>query len=141
MTDPQAEALIKEHGADVAPRVTREQIEAVIVSEHYFTAREGLVGALVGALVARGVPAAACETANVVPQPPQALGLVTFCVLLLRNGHRIVGVNEGPVSAENFDPEVGRKFAREDAIDKVWPLEGYLLKQMLHVASIEGAAP
>ncbi|EBS5296795.1 hypothetical protein DRE90_18565, partial [Salmonella enterica subsp. enterica serovar Infantis] len=33
---------------------------------------------------------------------------------------------------ENFDPEIGRKIARQNAIAKIWPLEGYLLKQQLH---------
>ncbi|HAL1282790.1 TPA: hypothetical protein H5R18_004651, partial [Escherichia coli] len=34
-------------------------------------------------------------------------------------------------SPENFDAEIGRKVARKNAIEKIWPLEGYLLKQKL----------
>ncbi|WP_308324412.1 Gp49 family protein, partial [Klebsiella pneumoniae] len=34
-------------------------------------------------------------------------------------------------SPENFDPEIGRKIARENAVNKIWMLEGYLLKQRL----------
>lgn len=129
MNDQHSEALIKERGADVAPRVTREQIEALIVSESCFTAADGVRGASTGKPGENLLP-------EYVTHPGSPLSLVTFCVLVLRNGHRIVGVNEGPVSASNFDAELGRKLARDDAIDKVWPLEGYLLKQMLHVASI-----
>jgi hypothetical protein len=35
------------------------------------------------------------------------------------------------VSKENFDPELSRQLARRNAIAKIWPLEGYLLKQTL----------
>ena len=34
-------------------------------------------------------------------------------------------------SPENFDSEIGAKIARNDAIEKIWPLEGYLLKDRL----------
>lgn len=128
MNDQQTEALIKERGADVAPRVTPAQIEAVISSEHYFTAREGVLGML----AADGVAATAYEQANAAPQ---ALGLLTFCVLVLRNGFTVTG-ESACASPENFDAEIGRRIARANAVAKVWALEGYLLKQILHVASI-----
>ena len=34
-------------------------------------------------------------------------------------------------SPENFDAEIGRKIARQNAVNKIWMLEGYLLKQKL----------
>lgn len=54
----------------------------------------------------------------------------TVCCLTLQNGFTVVG-NGAAVSMANFDQEIGRKAAREDARDKVWELEGYRLKQQL----------
>lgn len=59
-----------------------------------------------------------------------ALKLLTFCVLVLRNGFTVTG-ESACASPENFDSEIGRKIARENAINKIWPLEGYLLKEKL----------
>lgn len=98
-----------------APRVMPADIEANIVDECYFNAAHAIA-------YNDGGP-------TVVPPAPTAL--VTICVLVLRNGHRIVGVNEGPVSADNFDAELGRKVARQKAIDQVWPLLGYLFREQL----------
>lgn len=67
---------------------------------------------------------------------------VTICTLTTANGHKVVGVNEGPVSAPNFDQEIGCELAYKHAVDQVWPLEGYLLRQRLHdlAASVERRA-
>ena len=62
---------------------------------------------------------------------PQALQLLTFCVLVLRNGFTVHGAS-GVASPENFDAEIGRKRARQKAVDKIWPLMGYALKASLH---------
>lgn len=62
---------------------------------------------------------------------PQALQLLTFCVLTLRNGFTVTG-ESACASPENFDPELGRKIARTNAVDKIWPLMGYALKARLH---------
>lgn len=56
---------------------------------------------------------------------------LTICVLLLQNGTLVTG-ESACVSPENFDVEIGKKIARKQAEDKVWALEGYLLKQQLH---------
>jgi len=55
---------------------------------------------------------------------------LTVCALKLRNGTVVVG-ESACVSPKNFDLELGRKLAREDATRKIWPLEGYLLKESL----------
>ena len=110
-----------------APRVTPADIEAEIASEHYFTAREGVLGML----AADGVPPGIYEQANAAPQP---LGLLTFCVLVLRNGFTVTG-ESACASPENFNPEIGRRIAREKAVSKVWPLLGYALKEKLACAS------
>lgn len=61
---------------------------------------------------------------------PAATPQVTVCALTLKNGFTVIG-QSAPADAGNFDSELGRKFAREDAIGKVWPLEGYLLRENL----------
>ena len=61
------------------------------------------------------------------------LQLLTFCVLVLRNGFTVTG-ESACVSLENFDAEVGRKIARQNAAQKVWPLMGYALKNELAAA-------
>jgi hypothetical protein len=65
------------------------------------------------------------------PQPSHpALGLLTFCVLILRNGFTVTG-ESACASPENFDAELGRKIARQNAVAKVWPLMGYELRSKL----------
>lgn len=56
---------------------------------------------------------------------------VTICALTVANGFVVLG-QSAPADPCNFDAELGRKFAREDAVRKLWPLEGYLLAQRLH---------
>ena len=58
-------------------------------------------------------------------------GGMTICILTLKNGARVVGINYGAINQERQDWAVGRKNAREQAIEKVWELEGYLLRQRI----------
>jgi len=51
---------------------------------------------------------------------------LTICILKLRNGFKIVG-ESACVDPVNYNKELGEKFAREDALRKVWPLEAYCL--------------
>lgn len=55
---------------------------------------------------------------------------LTVCCLTLRNGFTVTG-ESAAASPENFDAEIGRKIARQNARDKIWALEGYLLKELL----------
>lgn len=98
-----------------APRVTMADIEANIASEEYFTAAEGLSG-----------------SRYVIHNPNETgpLSLLTFCVLVLRNGFTVTG-ESACASPENFDAEIGRKIARANAVNKIWPLMGYALKEKL----------
>ncbi len=119
MKDEQIEQEIKAKGL-TAPRVTPQRINDVIASEYYFTAGQGVSG----------------EVSSREEQPCQfcyesSLDLLTFCVLTLQNGFTVTG-ESACASPENFDAELGRKIARDNAINKVWMLEGYLLKQQLH---------
>lgn len=73
--------------------------------------------------------------------PPHST--LTICVLFLRNGFTVTG-ESACVSVENFNPKVGRYYARRHAFDKLWQLEGYLLRESLYreasqKASDEGA--
>lgn len=128
MNDLAIEQEIQAKGK-IAPRVTPADIEANINSEHYFTAEQGVEGANGGAAtfaerIFRGDS----------PSPHAALGLLTFCVLVLKNGFTVTG-ESACASPENFDAEIGRKIARQNAIQKIWPLMGYELKQRLHDAA------
>ncbi|MDN7916583.1 Gp49 family protein [Burkholderia gladioli] len=128
MTDNDIEREIIEKGK-TAPRVTPDGIEAVITGEFYFTAAEGVAGAIELTGTTLGWP---CDDIwELIPKP---LGLLTFCVLVLRNGFTVTG-ESACASPENFDAEIGRKIARQNAVAKIWPLEGYLLKQRLHDAA------
>ena len=115
MNDQAIEQEIKAKGL-TAPRVTPADIEANIASEHFFTAEQG-------AFAAFSPPAGA----DVVPP---ALSLLTFCVLVLRNGFTVTG-ESACASPENFDAELGRKIARQNAMQKIWPLMGYELRSQL----------
>lgn len=100
-----------------APRVTPDDIEENITGEFYFTAADGVEGA-------NGHRPASVRAGT-------ALGLLTFCVLVLRNGFTVTG-ESACASPENFDAEMGRKIARQNAVSKVWPLMGYELRSKLH---------
>lgn len=56
---------------------------------------------------------------------------LTVCCLTLTNGTHVVG-ESACVSPENFDEQIGRDVARKNAREKIWTLEGYLLKQRLY---------
>jgi len=54
----------------------------------------------------------------------------TACLLSLKNGYTVLG-ESACASPENFNADLGRKIARENAKNKIWQLEGYLLKERL----------
>ena len=120
MSDAAIEQEIQAKGKTAA-RVTPADIEANIESWWFFTAAEGVNGA-----AAAGTPYS--------EQPPvganSPLRLLTFCVLTLRNGFTVTG-ESACASPENFDAEIGRKIARQNAVQKIWPLMGYELRSKL----------
>lgn len=97
-----------------APRVTPADIEAAICREAYFTAANG-----------------AAAAGEVVYSDDDGLRCLTFCVLILKNGFIVTG-ESACASPENFDEEIGRKIARDNAVQKIWMLEGYLSKQKMY---------
>jgi hypothetical protein len=110
MNDAAIEAEIQAKGL-TAPRLTPDLIEATINGEYFFTAADGAHGA------------------------PLLPGMDTFtiCVLVLRNGFIVTG-ESAPASPQNYDPELGRKIARQKAKDKIWAFEGYALRNKLAAA-------
>lgn len=55
---------------------------------------------------------------------------MTVCALTLKNGYVVTG-ESAAASPENFDEQIGRKIARENARNKIWGLEGYRLRSKL----------
>lgn len=55
---------------------------------------------------------------------------LTVCCLTLKNSFTVTG-ESACVSPENFDPEIGKGIARANAREKIWALEGYLLRELL----------
>lgn len=58
---------------------------------------------------------------------PDAAQHVTVCILTLTNGFTVIG-HSAPADPANFNAELGREFARNEAIRQMWPLEGYRLR-------------
>jgi hypothetical protein len=85
-----------------APRVTEDSIKAKIKAVEYHEI-EGLATSTVG----------------------------TLCVITMLNGWMSTGFS-APASPENFDQEVGRRYAYDNAFKQLWQLEGYLLREDLH---------
>lgn len=92
------------------PRVTLEQIKGLIAAEYFTTADK----------MFRDCPSM------------PGMEKVAICLLVLRNGAKVVGVNYGAIDDAGHSAEEGIKAARAHAIDQIWPLEGYLLRQRLH---------
>lgn len=120
MTDEQSTEAEIVRAGKTAPRVTPDYIDSLIIDRLFFTAYEASIGQ------------------DVSPQERpmvamQAHGLLTFCVLTLRNGFTVTG-ESACASPQNFDAGIGRDIAYKNAREKIWALEGYLLKQQLHDA-------
>ncbi|CAA6806836.1 MAG: Unknown protein [uncultured Sulfurovum sp.] len=60
---------------------------------------------------------------------------LTLCVLTLRNGFTVSG-ESAAASPENFNEKIGREISKENARNKIWALEGYLLKQKLYISNL-----
>lgn len=87
----------------LAPKVTSPDVENEIANEYYRNAGSAM-------------------------KAPEGSSLynVTICILQLRNGFVVIG-KSACVNAANFNEDIGRTLAREDAIKQVWPLLGFRL--------------
>jgi hypothetical protein len=92
----------------VAPRVSLASMEAKIAARYDFTADKALIGM------------------HMPPMP--SLSLLSICIIVMTNGFAIIG-KSAPASAANFNADLGRRLAYEDAIRQLWPLEGYALRE------------
>lgn len=111
--EQQIEQEIQEKGLN-APRLTPGHILSKIKDIQYILPRD------------------VCKRDNGVEifDAPVALQTITFCILTLENGFTVTG-ESACASPENFNAEIGKKIAYENAKEKIWALEGYLLKQSL----------
>ena len=116
-TDATIEQEIQAKGL-TAPRVTPADIEANIKSAHFFVASDA---------IQQQNAVHECDDSGWLLGSTQ---LLTFCVIQLRNGFTVTG-ESACASPENFDAEVGRKIARQNAVQKIWPLMGYELRTKL----------
>lgn len=101
------EAEIQSKGL-TAPRLTPGHIDAQIVAEYWGRA------------------------SDLFSQTPivDSMKCLTIYVMVLKNGFTIVG-KSACASPANYDAELGRKIAKEDARRQIWALEGYLLRSQL----------
>ena len=65
----------------------------------------------------------------------KATDVLTICVLTLENGFTVTG-KSACASPENYDKDIGNKIARGNAVEKIWGLEGYLLREKLYKAGL-----
>jgi len=114
----------------VAPRVTLADIEAAIANRYDFTGADA-----VDAIAAAGAMSWGTLDHDRLPKDrtPDPLSRLSICILVMRNGFTIIG-KSAPASAENFNAELGRKFAYEDAVRQIWPLMGFALREKLAAA-------
>jgi hypothetical protein len=107
--------------ADNGPRVKPAALKDEIASTHYFTAADGVTGAKFNAVPRLTVG---------IDTSPSPLHLLTFCVLVLRNGFTVIG-HSACASPENYNKEIGERIARENAEREIWPLLGFRLRDEL----------
>lgn len=98
-------------------KVSIADLEDFIVSEHYFTAKDG---------ANEGRDNTTKENKPKELDVFKQLGLLTFCVLVLKNGFSVVG-KSACVDARNFKAEEGKMIARSNALNEMWPLMGFAL--------------
>lgn len=151
--DLSIEAEIQAKGL-TAPRITQADIEANIASEFYINPHEaaldaerlhfladdhadqevrGKVATIHERMSVMSLSALRAEVDELMAIPGQCtkpLRLLTFCVLVLRNGFTVTG-ESACASPENFDAAIGRKIARQNAEQKIWLLLGFRLRDQL----------
>ena len=93
----------------VAPRVQLADIEAAIAERYDVTGGRAVGG---------------------IPITNHPLDILSICILVMRNGFTVIG-KSAPASPENFNAELGKNFAYEDAVRQVWPLMGFALRDKL----------
>jgi len=54
----------------------------------------------------------------------------TICFITMLNGFVFTGTST-PASPENYDAQVGNRYAYDNAFKQIWAYEGYLLRELL----------
>lgn len=98
LSEAQLEQIIQSKGLNKAPRVTPEQVDAMIATKELIT----LDG--IGALV----------------------------LITLHNGIKVLGKNLGSISPENFNMDIAKQKAYDDARHQIWPIAGAILAEDLY---------
>ena len=117
MSEQQIEKAIQDKGLN-APRLTPDYIDSKIKAIRYITGDK--------------FDLAYCADDYKTCGSSQ----LTICILSLENGFTVTG-ESACVSPENFDRIIGQKIAYENARNKIWMLEGYLLKEKLYQAELD----
>lgn len=112
--EKQIEQEIQDKGLN-APRLTPDHIDSKIKAIRYITGDK--------------FDLAYCADDYKTCGSPQ----LTICILSLENGFTVTG-ESACASPENFNAKIGQKVAYGNAREKVWQLEGYLLKEKLYQA-------
>jgi hypothetical protein len=99
------------------PELTLDEAKAVVATKVHPRVTEGSIKAKIKSVDYTAL--AISET------------LGTLCIITMQNGWVSTGF-AAPVSTENFDAEVGKRYAYENAFKPLWQLEGYLLRETLH---------
>lgn len=117
LNEQQTEQEIQDKGLN-APRLTPDLIDSKIKAIRYITGDK--------------FDLAYCADDYKTCGSPQ----LTICILSLENGFTVTG-ESACASPENFDRIIGQKIAYENARNKIWQLEGYLLKEKLFQAELD----
>ena len=112
--EKQIEQEIQDKGLN-APRLTPDHIDSKIKAIRYLS----------------GNVSPAFATEDYFAREDRGTACLTICILTLENGFTVTG-ESACASPENFDKLIGQKIAYDNARNKIWQLEGYLLKERLY---------
>ena len=106
----------------IQARIIPSNIENLIQEAFYFTAKQG---------AEKGAEENGLHLRALAKMDSDAIGKLAICVLVLSNGHTVIG-EAICASLDPLDVTAGHRLAKLDAINKIWALESYLLKQRLY---------
>jgi hypothetical protein len=103
--DETTEQLVAQHGANLAPRITPEDLQANIVHVEY------------------------------IKHVSHSGQVLRWCILTTRSGYAVTGRPSVSVSPLNDKAQVGEKVAYENAVAELWPLMGYHLRMTMNASA------
>jgi len=106
-----------------APRISLADIENNIVFKFYTT----------GERIVADTPTTDLHGDNLVTSATigGSLAVLSICLLVMRNGFTVIG-KSAPASEANYNADLGKSLAYEDAIRQLWPLMGFTLRTRIH---------